>query len=133
MFKSKHTIIPSYHYHRLYDNILSAITQDKALQEHLYYLTDHQLLDTSRLLLKDRKSILLANNLCTCILQYYYNHILTRHFRQNKTPELIYCDYTWPSLHADIKSFCNSYVTCMKSRLQYHKSYRSFKQLLILK
>ena len=38
--------------------------------------------------------MLLANNLCTYILQYHHNHILTEHFRQNKILELIHHSYT---------------------------------------
>jgi len=89
--------------------------QHEALQKHFYYLINHWLLDTSGLLLKIY--VLLTNNLYTCILQYYHNYILTGHFRQNKIPELIYYGYTWLSLHADIKSFYNSYITCMRFKL----------------
>ena len=33
----------------------------------------------------------------------------------------------------NVKSFCNSYVIYIKSKLQYYKPYKSLKQLLILK
>ena len=53
----------------LYDSILSAITQDETLQEHLYYLTNCWSLDISIFLLKDGKIyVLLANNFYTCVL-----------------------------------------------------------------
>jgi len=75
----------------------------------------------------------MANNLCTCFLQYYHNYILTRYFGQNKTLELICHEYTWPSVCTDIKSFCNSYITCIRSKLQHYKPYRLLKQLPIPK
>jgi len=53
----------------LYDDILSAITQDKVLQEYLHYLTNHWSLDIFGLLFKDGKIyVLLENNLHTYIL-----------------------------------------------------------------
>lgn len=117
-----------------HNNILSAITQDEVLQEHLHYPTDCWSLDISRILLKDRKIyVLLANNLYTCVLQYYYDHILVEYFWQNKILKLIHYGHTWLFLCADIKSFCNSCVICMRSKLQYHKLYKLLKQLLIPK
>ena len=74
-----------------------------------------------------------AGNLHTHILQYNYDHILTRHFSQNKTLELVCRRYSWPSLHADIQQFCKSCITCMWSKPQYYKPYRSLKQLPIPK
>ena len=59
--------------------------------------------------------------------------IIAGHFRQDKTLELICCDYTWPFLYTDVKNFCNSCVTCMRSKLQHYKLYRMLKQLLIPK
>jgi len=84
------------------------------------------------LLLDNRIYVLSAGNLHTCVLQYNHDHILTRHFGQNKTLELVYHRYFWPSLHADIQQFCKSYVTCIQSKPQHHKLYRSLKQLPIL-
>jgi len=56
-----------------------------------------------------------------------------KHFRQNKIIEVIHSRYTWPSIWVDVKSFCNSYIICMKSKPQYYKLYRLLKQLLISK
>jgi len=77
--------------------------------------------------------MLLANDLHTHVLQYYYNHILTEHFGQDKTLELIHCRYTWLFIYVDVKSFYNSCVTCMKSKPQHYKPYGSLKQLPIPK
>jgi len=83
------------------------------------------------LLLNNRIYVLSAGNLCTCVLQYNHDHILTRHFGQNKTLELVHYKYSWPSLHADVQQFCKSYVTCIQSKPQHHKPYGSLKQLPI--
>jgi len=82
---------------------------------------------------KQKKLYTTKNDLHTYTLQYYYNHIFVGHFRQNKTLELIYCNYAWLSLHIDIKKFCNSYITCMRSKPQCHKLYKTLKQLPISK
>jgi len=83
------------------------------------------------LLLNNRIYVLSTDNLHTCILQYNHDHILTRYFGQNKTLELVCCRYSWPSLRADVQQFCKSCVTCMWSKLQCYKPYRSLKQLPI--
>ena len=115
----------------LYNDILLAIAQDKTLQEHFHYPTKCQLLDTSKLLKNRRIYMPLTNNLCTYILQYHHYHIFTGYFGQNKTLKLICYGYTWPSICADVKSFYNSCITYMRSKPQYHKFYRSLKQLSI--
>ena len=83
------------------------------------------------LLLDNRIYVLSAGNLRTHVLQYNHDYILTRHFGQNKTLELVHHRYFWPSLHADVQQFCKSCVTCMWSKLQRHKPYGSLKQLSI--
>ena len=87
----------------------------------------------SLLLLDNRTYILSASNLYTCVLQYNHDHILTGHFGQNKILKLAHHEYSWPSLYADIQQFCKSCVTCMRSKPQHHKPYRSLKQLAIPK
>ena len=87
----------------------------------------------SLLLLNNRIYVPSVGNLCTCVLQYNHDHILTGHFGQNKTLELVCYRYFWPSLHADVQQFCKSCVTCMKSKPQHHKPYQSLKQLPIPK
>ena len=63
----------------------------------------------------------------------YYDHIIARHFGQNKTLELVHHKYSWPSLHANVQQFCKFCITCMRSKPQYYKLYRSLKQLPIPK
>jgi len=83
------------------------------------------------LLLDNRIYVLSASNLHTCILQYNHDHILARHFGQNRTLELVHCRYFWPSLYTDVQQFCKFCVTCMQFKPQRHKLYRSLKQLSI--
>ena len=66
----------------LYSNIWLAIIQDKILQEYLHHPVKYWSLGTSRL--KNKKIYTLQkDDLCMYILQYYYDHILIDHFRQN--------------------------------------------------
>ena len=83
------------------------------------------------LLLDNRIYVLSASNLHTHVLRYNHDHILARYFGQNKTLELVRHRYSWPSLHADVQQFCKSCITCMQSKLQHHKPYRSLKELPI--
>ena len=46
------------------------------------------------LLLDNRIYVPSASNLHTCVLQYNHDHILARHFGQNKTLELVYHGYS---------------------------------------
>ena len=85
----------------------------------------------SLLLLDNRIYVPSASNLHTCVLQYNHNHILARHFDQNKTLELVCHGYFWPSLCANVQQFCKSCVTCIQSKLQHHKPYGFLKRLSI--
>ena len=73
----------------------------------------------------------LVNDFCICVLQIHHDHILTGYFRQNKILKLICCRYTWSFIYVNIKSFCKSCITCIRSKLQCYKLYESLKQLLI--
>ena len=86
---------------------------------------------SSLLFLNNRIYVLFAGNLYTHVLQYNHNHILAKHFGQNKTLELVHHKYSWSSLCTNVQQFYKSYVTCMQYKPQRHKSYRSLKQLLI--
>ena len=85
----------------------------------------------SLLLLNNKIYIPSTGNLYTHVLQYNHNYILAGHYGQNKTLELIHCRYSWPSLYADVQQFYKFCVTCIQSKLQYHKPYRFLKQLPI--
>ena len=115
----------------LHQDILSAFLSDPIATKHISadgrWSTD----PNGLLFLDNRIYVPSAGNLCTYVLQYNHDHILTRHFGQNKTLELVCCRYSWPSLHTDVQQFCKSYVTCMRYKPQHHKLYGSLKQLPI--
>ena len=115
----------------LHQDILSALPSDPIATKHIstdgWWSTD----PNSLLLLDNRIYVPSAGSLRTCVLQYNHDHILARHFGQNKTLELVHHGYSWPSLCADIQQFCKSYVTCMRPKPQRHKPYKSLKQLPI--
>ena len=71
-------------------------------------------------------------NLHLRVLQYHHNHVLAEHLGQNKTLELIQRHYTWSNIYNDIQKFCKSCITCMRSKPQHHRPYRSLQQLPIL-
>ena len=50
---------------------------------------------------------------------------------QNKTIDLIWCDYTWPGLREFVKKYVKSCTTCMRSKPQRHKPYGLLNQLPI--
>ena len=115
----------------LHQDILLALSSDPIITKYISadgrWSTD----PNGLLLLNNRIYIPSASNLHTHVLQYNHDHILAGHFGQNKTLELVRRRYSWPSLHADVQQFCKSCVTCMRSKPQYHKPYRSLKQLPI--
>jgi len=113
----------------LHQDILSALPSDPIATKHISI--DGQWSMDPNSLLDNRIYVLSAGNLHTCILQYNHDHILARYFGQNKTLELVHCRYSWPSLCADVQQFYKSCVTCMQSKPQCHKPYRSLKQLPI--
>ena len=116
----------------LHQNILLALSNDLIATKHIS--TDGWWsMDLIGLLLDNRIYVLSTGNLHTCILQYNHDHILAGYYDRNKTLELVHHKYSWPSLHADVQQFCKSCVTCIQSKPQHHKSYKSLKQLPIPK
>ena len=115
----------------LHQDILSALPSDPIATKHISADGQWSMDPNGLLLLDNRIYVPSTGNLCTHVLQYNYDHILTRHFGQNKTLELVCSRYSWPSLHTDIQQFCKSYITCIRSKPQRHKPYGSLKQLPI--
>ena len=115
----------------LHWDILSALLSDPIAIKHTSVDSQWSIDPNSLLLLDNRIYVSFASNLYTHVLQYNHDHILARHFGQNKTLELVCHGYFWPSLCTDVQQFCKSYVTCIQFKIQHHKLYRSLKQLLI--
>ena len=117
----------------LHQDILLALPSDPIATKHISADGQWSMDPNGLLLLDNRIYVPSAGNLRTCVLQYNHDHILARHFGQNKTLELVCRGYSWPSLHADVQQFCKSCVTCMQSKPQRYKPYGSLKQLPIPK
>ena len=115
----------------LHQDILLALPSDLIATKHISADGQWSTDPNSLLLLDNRIYVLSAGNLHICILQYNHDHILAGYFGQNKTLELVHRGYFWLSLHADVQQFCKSCVTCMQSKPQCYKPYRSLKQLPI--
>ena len=115
----------------LHQDILLALPSDPIATKHISTDGRWSSDPNSLLLLNNRIYIPSAGNLHTRILQYNHDHILAGYFGQNKTLELVCRGYSWPSLRADVQQFYKFCVTCMQSKPQSHKPYRSLKQLLI--
>ena len=115
----------------LHQDIFSALPSDLITTKHISADGWWSMDPNGLLLLDNRIYVPSAGNLRTCVLQYNYDHILARHFGQNKTLELVCRRYSWPSLCTNVQQFCKSCVTCMRSKPQLHKPYRSLKQLPI--
>ena len=68
-------------------------------------------------------------NLWLRVLQYNYDHPISEHFGQNRTIDLVRCNYIWPELQNSIKFYVKSCTTCMCSKPQRHCPYGLLKQL----
>ena len=115
----------------LHRDILLAFPSDPIATKHISADGRWSMDPNGLLFLDNRIYVPSAGNLCTHVLQYNHDHILTRHFGQNKTLELVRHGYSWPSLCADVQQFCKFCVTCIQSKPQHHKPYGSLKQLPI--
>ena len=115
----------------LHQDILLAFSSDPIATKHIFTDSWWSMDPNSLLLLDNRIYVPFAGNLYTCVLQCNHDHILARHFGQNKTLELVHHRYFWPSLHADVQQFCKFCVTCIRSKPQHYQPYRSLKQLPI--
>jgi len=75
----------------LHQDILLALPSDLITTKHTSAEGRWSTDPNGLLLLNNRIYVLSAGNLHTCILQYNHNHILAKHFGQNKTLELVHC------------------------------------------
>ena len=117
---------------KLHSDICSALKNDKvALQYSNPTNTDENwtLGEDNLLCHFDKIYVPDADNLRLRILQYKHDHILSGHFGQNKTLQLVQQEYFWPRMRSFIKDFCKSCTTCMRSKAPRHKPYGKLKQL----
>ena len=118
---------------QLYSDILVTLPFDSSISDYLLHLEGHWSKDNIGFLRLDNRMYIPDNtNLYLQVLQYHHNHVLAGHLGQNKTLELIWRHYTWPNIRDNVQKFCKSCVTCMRSKPQCHRPYRSLQQLPIL-
>ena len=87
----------------LHRDILLALPNDPIATKHTSADSQWSMDPNSLLLFNNKIYVPSAGNLHTYILQYNHDHILTRHFGQKKTLELVRCGYSWPSLYTNIQ------------------------------
>jgi len=118
---------------QLHSDILATLPFDSSISDHLLHPEGHWSKDGAGFLRLDNRMYILDNaNLRLRVLQYHHDHVLAGHLGQNKTLELIWRHYTWPNIRDNVQKFCKSCVTCMRSKPQHHRPYRSLQQLPIL-
>jgi hypothetical protein len=115
---------------KLHQDILAALPEDPVSLERIATPHPRWTTDSDGFLRQDGKIYVPSSgDLRTRVLQFKHDHVLSGHFGQNKTLELVRRDYSWPNLRTFVKDFCNSCTTCMRSKSQRHKPYGFLKQL----
>ena len=120
---------------QLHSDIHSALSTNPITSIHLKSKKSNPQwsLNSNGLLWRDNRTYILdSDDLWLWVLHYKHDHPTTGHFRQNKTINLVWCEYTWPRLHNFVKDFCKSCTSCYHANTPHHRPYRSLKQLLIL-
>ena len=117
---------------QLNSDILSTLPNDPLYIAHLKELKPCWSVTPDRFLCHDSLIYIPdSNDLQLQVLRYKHDHILSRHHSQNKTVDLICCNYTWPRLCEFVKKYCKCCTTCMRAKPQRHKPYGLLKQLPI--
>jgi len=117
---------------QLHSDILAILPSDSSISNHLSHPEGRWSKDDAGFLRIDDRIYVPDNaNLRLRVLQYHHDHVLAGHLGQNKTLELIWRHYTWPTIRNDVQKFCKSCVTCMQSKPQRHRPYGSLQQLPI--
>ena len=88
-------------------------------------------LDDGLLHYKNRIYVPDSGDLRLKVVQYKHDHVLSGHFGQNKTIQLVHREYAWPKLRTFVEHFCKSCTTCKRSKAPRHKPYGLLKQLPI--
>ena len=121
---------------QLHNDILFALSSDSLASVHLSTSepsNSRWSIDSDGFLhLDDRIYVPDANDLQLHVLQYKHDHLLSGHFGQNRTLELIHCKYTWPEVRTFIKEYVSSCTTCAHAKVPRHKPFDLLKQLPIL-
>ena len=97
---------------QLHNNILSTLSSNSLASVHLSTSEpsdSHWSINSDGFLhLDDHIYVPDANDLQLHILRYKHDHLLSRHFGQNQTLQLIRCEYTWPGVRTFVKEYVSS-------------------------
>ena len=120
---------------QLHNDILFALFSDSLASVHLSTSKPSNsrwsINSNGFLRLDDRIYVPDANNLRLRVLRYKHDHLLSGHFGQNRTLELIRREYTWPGIRTFVKEYVSSCTTCARAKVPRHKPFGLLKQLPI--
>lgn len=74
----------------------------------------------------------ISENINIKLISRYYDDILAVDLRINKTSELIFQKYYWPSIKANIKAYQKEYNIWLALKIVKHKLYEDLKSLPVL-
>ena len=118
----------------LYSDICSALHSNLSISIHLNNPVLCWSMDPEGLLHFDNPIYMPdMGNLQLKVLQYNHDHLVSGHFGQNWTIDLVRCNYVWSKLWNSVKFYVKSCTTCMYSKPQRYRLYGLLKQLLVLK
>src|SRR6266581_4304171 len=121
----------------IHRDIMSALPSDPSIAKHFSSPIppdSRWSIDAEGLLrLDNRIYVPDSNDLQLQILHYKHDHLLSGHFGQNRTLELVRRDYTWPGVCTFIKDYVSSCTSCAHAKTPHHKPYGLLKQLPIPK
>ena len=116
---------------KLHSDIHSSLHSDPIASTQLDSPSPRWSIDSEGFLLDNKIYVPNTSDLRLQILQYKHNHLISGHFGQNQTMELVQQEYVWPKLRDYVKSYIKSCTTCMCSKSQRHHPYGLLKQLPI--
>src|SRR6266705_3132440 len=104
----------------IHRDIMSTLPSDPSIAKHFSSPIppdSHWLIDAEGLLRLDNCIYVPnSNDLRLQILCYKHDHLLSRHFGQNQTLELVCRDYTWLGICAFVKDYVSSCASCAHCR-----------------
>ena len=100
---------------KLRSNIRLSLCSDPIASAQLDSPSPHWSINSKGLLLLDDKIYVPdTSELRLRILQYKHDHLISSHFGQNRTMELVQHEYIWPKLCESVKSYVKSCTTCVR-------------------
>ena len=107
---------------QLHSDIQASLATNLVAKNHLRIMSNaHWTVGDDGLLMHDNRIYVPnANDLWLRVLQDKHDHILSGHFSQGKTYNLVRHKYYWPNLWPFVVKFCKSCITCKCSKAPRH-------------